>query len=151
MKVIQNDSNLHFVISDIMMKNMDGLDMLKKCREISPNLPVVLMSSYTRDENIIEALRGGACDYLVKPFEKNQLLGVIQRAEDMAAAKNRITNLDNFVSHLNIEFVIRSCDLSLETLQEIFRETLLKYTRLANNDLTWCSMRSCGLARTRRP
>ena len=134
LEAIQNDSSLHFVISDIVMKNMDGLDMLKKCREISPNLPVVLMSDYTRYENIIEALRGGAYDYLVKPFEKNQLLGVIQRAEDLASAKNKITNLHNFVSHLNIEFVIRSSDLSLETLQEIFRETLLKYTRLANTD-----------------
>ncbi len=135
LKAIQNDSSLHLVISDILMQNMDGLDMPQKCHEISPNLPVVLMSGYTRDENMIEALRSGAYDYLVKPFEKHQLLSVIQRAEYLASAKNKITNLHNFVSHLSIEFVILSSDLSLETLQEIFRETLLKYTRLANKDL----------------
>ena len=72
---------------------------------------------------------------MVKPFEKDQLLGVIQRADDLASARNRITNLHNFLSHLNIEFLIRSGDLSIATLQEIFRETLLKYTRLANKDL----------------
>ena len=71
----------------------------------------------------------------MKPFEKNQLLGVIQRAEDLASAKNKITNLHNFISHLNIEFVIRSSDLSLETLQKIFRGTLLKDTKLGNKDL----------------
>ncbi len=135
LKAIQNDSSLHLVISDILMQNMDGLDMPQKCHEISPNLPVVLMSGYARDENMIEALRGGACDYLVQPFEKNQLLGVIQRAEYLASAKNKITNLHNFVSHLSIEFVIPSSDLSLETLQEIFRETLLRYTWLANKEL----------------
>ncbi len=92
LKAIQNDSSLHLVISDILMQNMDGLDMPQKCHEISPNLPVVLMSGYTRDENIIEALRSGACDYLVKPFEKHQLLSVIQRAEYLPSAKNKSTN-----------------------------------------------------------
>ncbi|TDI95971.1 MAG: response regulator [Caldithrix sp.] len=133
--VVRSNPDIEFVLSDIVMKNMDGLEMLKKCRQAAPELPIVLMSGYTRDENIIEALRLGACDYLVKPFEKDQLLGVIQRADDLASARNRITNLHNFLSHLNIEFLIRSGDLSIATLQEIFRETLLKYTRLANKDL----------------
>ena len=62
LEAIQNDPNLHFVISDILTKNMDELDMLKKYHAISPNLPVVLMSGYTQDENIIEALRRGVCD-----------------------------------------------------------------------------------------
>lgn len=133
--VVRSNPDIEFVLSDIVMKNMDGLEMLKKCRQAAPELPIVLMSGYTRDENIIEALRLGACDYLVKPFEKDQLLGVIQRADDLASARNRITNLHNVLSHLNIEFLIRSGDLSIATLQEIFRETLLKYTRLANKDL----------------
>jgi len=133
--IVRSNPNIDFVLSDIVMKNMDGLEMLKKCRQESPDLPVVLMSGYTQDENIIEALRWGACDYLVKPFEKNQLLAIIQRANELASAKNKITSLHNFVSHMNIEFVIRSSDLSLARVQEIFRETLLKYTRLVNNDL----------------
>jgi len=136
LKAIQNDSSLHLVISDILRQNMDGLDMPQECHEIYPNLPVVLMSGYTRDENIIEALRSGAFDYLVKTLEKHQLLSVIQRAEYQASAKNKITNLHNSLSHLNIEFVILSGDLSLETLHEIFRETLLQYTRLANKELS---------------
>ena len=53
---------------------MDGLDMPQECHEIYPNLPVVLMSGYTRDENIIEALEIGAEDYLTKPFNPEELL-----------------------------------------------------------------------------
>ncbi len=135
LEIIQSNRNIEFVLSNVMMQNMDGLDMLKKCREISPDLPVVLMSDDTREENIIEALRQGACDYLIKPFEKNQLLGVIRRADDLASAKNKITNPRNFVSSSNIHFTIKSSDLSLEKLQEFFRETLLKYTKSANKDL----------------
>jgi len=59
----------HLVISDIRMPGMSGLELLKEIKRRDPNTQVVIMTSYASMETAIEALRNGAYDYVVKPFE----------------------------------------------------------------------------------
>ncbi len=67
------------VVSDVQMAHMDGLALLKEVKARRPDLPVLLMTAYGTIKNAVEAMRDGAVDYLVKPFEVSALLQKITR------------------------------------------------------------------------
>lgn len=69
------------VISDVRMMPMDGLTLLKKIREKLPHLPVVLMTAYAEVDKAVEAMKSGACEFLLKPFEPKSLLDIIKKYE----------------------------------------------------------------------
>ncbi|KAB0548733.1 sigma-54-dependent Fis family transcriptional regulator [Pseudomonas argentinensis] len=67
------------VISDVNMPGMDGHQLLCAIRERQPQLPVLLMTAFGAVERAVEAMRRGAADYLVKPFEPKVLLALVAR------------------------------------------------------------------------
>lgn len=67
------------VVSDVRMMPMDGIALLKEIRLRHPHLPVVLMTAYAEVERAVEAMRSGACDFLLKPFEPRALLEHVRR------------------------------------------------------------------------
>lgn len=67
------------VITDVQMPNMTGLQLLLEIKSRWPHLPVLLMTAYGVISQAVEAMREGACDYLVKPFEVDELLARIAR------------------------------------------------------------------------
>jgi diguanylate cyclase (GGDEF)-like protein len=71
------------VVTDIVMGRMSGLELLKETRLIDPETLVVVMTSHASLETAISALRDGAHDYLVKPFEELDVISaVVNRAID---------------------------------------------------------------------
>lgn len=75
------------VVSDVRMMPMDGITLLKEIRARLPHLPVVLMTAYAEVEKAVDAMRSGACDFLLKPFEPKALLGHINKYE-LAASRD---------------------------------------------------------------
>lgn len=69
------------VVSDVRMMPMDGITLLKEIRARLPHLPVVLMTAYAEVEKAVDAMRSGACDFLLKPFEPQALLAHINKYE----------------------------------------------------------------------
>ncbi|MGB8972076.1 MAG: response regulator, partial [Pseudomonas capeferrum] len=67
------------VVSDVNMPGMDGHQLLAQLRRQQPQLPVLLMTAHAAVERAVEAMRQGAADYLVKPFEPKALLSLVQR------------------------------------------------------------------------
>jgi len=67
------------VVSDVRMMPMDGIALLKEIRSRFPHLPVVLMTAYADVDRAVEAMRCGACDFLLKPFEPKALLEHVAR------------------------------------------------------------------------
>ncbi len=67
------------VVSDVNMPGMDGHQLLVQIRQRQPQLPVLLMTAYAAVERAVDAMRQGAADYLVKPFEPKALLALVQR------------------------------------------------------------------------
>ncbi|MEN3372870.1 sigma-54 dependent transcriptional regulator [Dechloromonas sp. ZS-1] len=67
------------VVSDVRMMPMDGVTLLKEIRARLPHLPVVLMTAYAEVDKAVDAMRSGACDFLLKPFEPRALLAHIQK------------------------------------------------------------------------
>jgi signal transduction histidine kinase len=68
------------IVSDIKMSGMDGLDLLAKVQEHHPETPVVLITGHGDHELAIQALRGGAYDYLLKPIDRDDFIAALSRA-----------------------------------------------------------------------
>lgn len=89
-KVVQAESAEHalsilpeffvdMVVSDINMGAMDGIGLLKEIRRLYPQLPVLLITAYGSVSSSVEAIQGGAVDYLVKPFKPQLLVDAVSR------------------------------------------------------------------------
>lgn len=68
------------LISDIRMPGPSGLDLLAKAREISPGLPIIIMTAYSDLDSAVSAFQGGAFEYLAKPFDVAEAVALIRRA-----------------------------------------------------------------------
>jgi len=68
------------VITDIRMKDVDGIDVLKKSRAVQPGTRVVLISAFATAETAVEAMKEGAYDYIPKPFKVNEFKAIVEEA-----------------------------------------------------------------------
>jgi len=68
------------VLSDVRMPDGSGLDLLRTIKQTSPDSPVILMTAYGEVKDAVEAIKRGAEDYLQKPFNKEELLIVVEKA-----------------------------------------------------------------------
>ena len=71
-----NGSNL--VITDLSMPNMSGLDLLEAIRQTDIELPVIMITGFSTEDNAIKALRLGAADFIKKPFDMDDLLNQVE-------------------------------------------------------------------------
>jgi DNA-binding NtrC family response regulator len=78
------DTSYPIVISDVYLDERTGLDILKAAKSANPDCSVILMSGRGSMETVMEATRRGAFDYIAKPFELDQMLEVVKRAEASA-------------------------------------------------------------------
>ena len=75
---VLQDKEIDLVLSDIKMPEMDGLQLAETLKERHPDLPVVLMTGYPSVESAVSALRAKVEDYVIKPFNINQLYKLIE-------------------------------------------------------------------------
>ena len=73
------EESFGLVVSDVNMPGMDGHQLLAQVRQQQPQLPVLLMTAFGAVERAVDAMRQGAVDYLVKPFEPKALLSLVDR------------------------------------------------------------------------
>ena len=115
------------VISDITMPGMSGLDMIPHVKKNSPNTVVVMISGMQTVESAIDALRLGAFDYVMKPFDLRQVEAVVTRAlehQDLIVAKQRYEDhLEELVEQRTAEL-----DQALNSLEDAYRSTLKALT-----------------------
>lgn len=90
---VLGDEEISLVFSDIRMDGMDGYALLQRLRALKPHLPVVLMTAYGTIEQAVSAMKDGAVDYIVKPFEASLLLEKAQRYLNVDASSE-----DDFVA-----------------------------------------------------
>jgi len=89
------------VLTDIVMREGNGIAMLERIHARQPNLPVVMVTAIDDIGVAVDSMRRGACDYLLKPFEREHLVGTVQRALDYRQAlqehQNYQQNLEQVV------------------------------------------------------
>jgi two-component system, NtrC family, response regulator AtoC len=73
------------VITDLLMPGMDGMELLRRVRLSYPDVPVIMMSAHGTVPRAVEAMRAGAADFVLKPFEREDLLRTVRNW--LAAAK----------------------------------------------------------------
>ena len=66
------------VLMDIKMPKLDGLDVLKRLKEVGISAPILMLTAYQSVELAQEAIKLGARDYLPKPFERDQVLAAVR-------------------------------------------------------------------------
>ena len=71
---------LDLIVSDIRMSPIDGMEVFRVARREQPDTPVILLTAYGAVDTAIEAMKGGAFDYLTKPFKVDELLITVRRA-----------------------------------------------------------------------
>jgi putative nucleotidyltransferase with HDIG domain len=124
--LLRSDESFSVVLSDVIMQGMDGLSLLARIRQDYPDIPVVMVTAVHDISVALAAIRNGAYDYLLKPFEREQLLAIVRRAME-----NRRLKLENLAYQTKLESLVaartdmlrralsdleRSYDITLEAL-----------------------------------
>jgi putative nucleotidyltransferase with HDIG domain len=124
--VLTSGEDFELMLSDLMMADLDGIGLLERTKEKYPDMPVVMVTAVHDISVALAAIRNGAYDYLLKPFEREQLLNTVSRALENRRLKvenrNYQTNLESLVKartdqlQTAIANLERSYDITLEAL-----------------------------------
>jgi len=113
------------IISDIRMQKMDGISLLENLKQRVPDIPVIIMTAYSDLDRAVSAFREGAFEYLSKPFDVEEIVGLVNRA--LKEKQQGITAAD--ASDTNgVSEIIGSAP----AMQEVFRAI----ARLSGSDFT---------------
>lgn len=105
------------VLSDLVMDGMDGSSLLKQLRSEHPDLPVIMVTAVGDISTALQSLRNGAYDYLLKPFEREQLIAIVRRGLD----HNRL-RVENRHYQQNLEALVTARTEQLcQTMHELER------------------------------
>lgn len=124
--LLDSGEEFELMLSDLMMAELDGIGLLERSKEKFPDMPVVMVTAVHDISVALGALRNGAYDYVLKPFEREQLLATVRRA-----LENRRLKLENREYQMKLEALVearteqlqkamnsleRSYDITLEAL-----------------------------------
>ncbi len=113
--MLRQDPSYELVLSDVMMPGVDGFSLLDRIGAEFPATPVVLVTAVHDVHVAINAFRRGAVDYLLKPFERTQLMSVVERAVEHGKLRRQSStyreNLEETVSARTGRLRSTMCDL----------------------------------------
>src|SRR5207302_347144 len=124
--VLNTGEDFALMLSDLMMRDLDGIGLLEQTKIKFPEMPVIMVTAVHDISVALAAIRNGAYDYLLKPFEREQLLAAVRRA-----LETRRLKLENRAYQANLESLVaarteqlrqtmndleRSYDITLEAL-----------------------------------
>ncbi len=81
LELLENQS-FRYVLCDVRMPRMDGLRFLKAAKVLKPDTTFIMMSAYGTIDDAVQAMKLGAYDYIAKPFKEDEILLVLQKAEE---------------------------------------------------------------------
>ncbi len=111
------------VLSDMIMPEMDGIQLLDWLRGYDPEIPVIMVTAIHDISTALQAIRRGAYDYILKPFEKDQLFHAVGRAWQH---RQLVTENKNYQINLQMEVDKKTAELTaaLELLTQSYDDTL---------------------------
>ena len=93
----------HLVITDVRMPVMDGISLTKRIKADYPHIQVIILSGYRDFEYAQKAMEYGACGYLLKPVQKNELIELLNKAHDTLNCVTHIKEWGEKASYFQIE------------------------------------------------
>ena len=105
------------IIMDIKMKNIDGITALKQIKDLSPSIPVMIMTAYSSVKTAVEALKLGATEYFVKPLDMDAVCHSVAKTFDYLELQTENKTLKE---RLNREFEISSIIGKSKPMRDVF-------------------------------
>ena len=102
------------IVTDIKMPGMDGLELLAEIRSRRPGTPTLIITGHGENELVVRALRGGACDFIQKPIDRDYVVASLRRAIQVSELRRRVKEQQRALEH-------RANDLE-RTVEERTRE-----------------------------
>ena len=136
-------TEVDLVVTDLKLPDGTGLDVIALLLGRDPGLPIVMITSYSSMESAIAALRAGAADYVIKPFNNDEFLRAVARALN----RRRAAPLPGGAQPLAIEEYIREV---VERFQDSHSEIELARMLGIGRKALWMRRRQWGLKRNRR-
>jgi len=122
--ILDSGEQFELMLSDLMMAELDGIALLERTKERYPDMPVVMVTAVHDISVALAALRNGAYDYLLKPFEREQLLATTRRA-----LENRRLKVENRAYQLDLESQVAERTEQLRKAMTDLRTTLTELER----------------------
>ena len=117
------------LLTDLKMTGMDGLALLREARRLRPELDIVMMTAHGSVRTAVQAMREGAADYIEKPFDKDELLLVLNRAMERSALKEENRRLRALVAQsVSLGNIIGDSEPMREVFQRTARATQVQST-----------------------
>src|ERR1700685_1074871 len=101
--ILDAGEEFELMLSDLMMADLDGMGLLERTKEGYPDMPVVMVTAVHDISVALAAIRNGAYDYLLKPFEREQLLATVRRA-----LENRRLKMENRQYQTELETMVEA-------------------------------------------
>ncbi|WFA08845.1 sigma-54 dependent transcriptional regulator [Tissierella sp. Yu-01] len=108
------------IIMDLKMPKMNGLEALKKIKEINPKIPVIMITAHGTTDTAVEAMKIGALDYISKPFDIDELRVVIKKALEYKSLNDEINYLKERLDEKNSKIIYKSKSME-EALKLVYR------------------------------
>ena len=114
------------VLSDLRMPEFDGFEILERCSDILPEMPIIVISGANRIDDAVDALRLGAWDYLVKPVKD---LSILEHAVEKVLERARLLR-ENHAHQEHLEIMVKDRTIELEEAFEALQVSEQKYRTL---------------------
>ncbi len=110
------------VLSDLVLPDFDGIEVLRKVKEIDDGTPVVIMTAYGSVETAVEAMKAGAYDYVTKPLDMTDLETKLSRALEASGLRKEIRSLSESIrSKYSIRSIVAESSCMKEMVNEVER------------------------------
>jgi FixJ family two-component response regulator len=107
--LIKQGSDIDFIVTEIRLRKMDGIELLRHVNATDSPVPVLLMGQ-GNVEDAIKALRYGACDFIRKPVDANDIASIIRTALRNRQKEKKIIDLGHFITHDKRDYLLPSDD-----------------------------------------
>lgn len=114
-----NDAKPDLVIMDVRMPGMDGIEVLEKIKQSQPDVQVIIMTAYSTTEKAIQAIKLGSYDYIIKPFDNDELLIRVRDAIKTKELMNNAVTLDVSDDYAGGERIIGKSPVMLDIYKQI--------------------------------
>jgi len=115
---VSTNSELDVIISDLIMPDMNGVELLEAARQINPSVSVIMITAHGTIKSAVDAMRLGAFDYITKPFDLDELKVIVRRAVERRQLINENLTLKQ---QLKTRYKFDNIVGQSSAMQEVFR------------------------------
>lgn len=110
------------VLTDLKMEKVDGMQILKRCKELYPDREVIMITGYATIQSAIEAMKRGAYDYIAKPFKLDEVRKVVKEALEKVRLKKENAQLKEQLEKYQGKVKIITQDVNMQRTLDIARQ-----------------------------